>query len=258
MRDDMAGKTHEKSPLAAAIEIKEDEAVFFDVSGIFGLGGKAIERIAIIRGRGRDFENAVLAAHAYAATTVKRAGEGAAGALADFDFMGDAKIRQIVFRLCLAVDPKDPNKLARTGNGKGVYPAFPSPEWVCDHLHTDQLASLMRLVAEVRRKKAPRPEGMSPDEDPLGLTDEAMERMIELLSAQLHTDLPERVLRDLDREFLTHFVVMVCDKLVEARKSVESLLTERAENEKQIAELEEELARRLPIPGTPADEGAVL
>ncbi len=248
MKDDLATTKHPKSALAEAQEQHEEEFEFFDISGVTGLGNKVIERIAIKRGKGRDFENAVLAAHKYAAEQTKRAGEGAQAAAADFDFMGDAKLRQILFRLCFAVDPKDPDKLARLASGKGCYPAFPSPEWICDNLHTDQVASIMRLVGEVRRHKAPRPEGMGPNDDPLGLDDDSMERLIDLLSSQLGTNIPERILKDLDREYLTHFVVIVADRLVDARKARDALLEERAELEKTVAELRAELEERSAAP----------
>jgi len=236
-------KVTEKSALATAQDQHEQRPHFFAIDGILGLGNKSIERIAIVRGKGKDFEAAVLSAHKYLADTARKAGLEPGPLGADHDFMGDNKIRNILFRLCLAVDPNDPEKLAVTkGSGK-PYPAFPSPDWIRDNLHTDQVAAIMTLLGEVRRREACRPEGMELDEDPLGLTDESMERLIELLSRQLGTDLPERVLAPLEREFLSHFCVMIADKLVEARKSVAVLLDEREQHEQRIEELEQEIAQ---------------
>ena len=49
------------------IVLADQKIHIFDVQGIFGLGQKAIERVACVRGKGRDFESAVLAAHKYRA-----------------------------------------------------------------------------------------------------------------------------------------------------------------------------------------------
>lgn len=228
------------SDLAKRQEAKPKKHYFFDVEGIFGLGGKPIARIAITRGVGRDGESAILEAHKYAHDEVKK-NPGAENALNDFDFMGDAKIRSILFRLCRAVDPTDPEKALTTKDGQHTYPAFPSPDWMTRELHTDQLASLMALVSEVRQKEAPRPEGLDENEA-LGLTDESMERLVKLLTDQLGTEIPERVLRDAPRPYLTHFCVMVAYKLSESRTARDVLLDEREAWEREKAEFELKIA----------------
>ncbi len=216
-----------KSALAKAIEDQPRKAYCFPVAGFFGLGGLAIHGVAIRRAVKTEDDAAIVAAHKYLAELSKSAGEGAAAALkTEGDILGDAKILEIIFRLCREVDqdsiaaaPGDPSKWKAS---KENWLAFPGPQWMRDNLGTDQLATLLNLINEVRALQAPAP---------IDIDDAHVEAVIQMCADHMGDDIPEAVLAGFNRTKITHLVVLLSGKLQEARLSLDILIKQAEEAE---------------------------
>lgn len=206
--------------LAKAIEEQPRKAYCFPVAGFFGLGGRAIHGVAIRRSNKTEDDSAIVAAHKYLAELSKSAGEGAVATLkTEGDILGDAKILEIIFRLCREVDqdtidaaPGDPSKWQAT---KANWLAFPGPQWMRDHLGTDQLATLLSLINEVRAIQAPAP---------IEIDDAHIEAVVQMCNDHVGDDIPEAVLAGFTRVKLTHAVVLIALKLQETRLSLDILM----------------------------------
>lgn len=209
-----------RSSLAKAVEDRGRRFRVFPLSGFWGVGGKAIERVGILYGTDRDSEAAVLAAHAYLAQLEPK--HRAPGASGDLDLLGATKLRELLFRVCRGVDPRRPEQLALTANGLHAYPGFPSPTWMRDNLGPDEIAVLLRLVDEVRREFAPRP----PDGgEPWGLDDEAVGAIaMELVEAQRVGDVAGARLAHLPRSAVTLLCVRLAERLERAELARDALL----------------------------------
>ncbi len=216
-----------KSALAKAIEDQPRKAYCFPVAGFFGLGGLAIHGVAIRRAVKAEDDAAIVAAHKYLAELSKNAGEGAAAALkTEGDILGDAKILEIIFRLCREVDQDsiaaatgDPSKWRAT---KENWLAFPGPQWMRDNLGTDQLATLLNLINEVRAMQAPAP---------IDIDDAHIEAVVQMCNEHAGDDIPEAILAGFTRVKLTHSVVLISMKLQEARLSLDILMKQLEEAE---------------------------
>lgn len=137
-------QTH-KSNLALAIEKREREVHEFDVQGFFSLGNKEVVKVAIRVNTKAEEDFSVVAAHKY----VKAVSEGIEEAAGDMDLLNDSKAIEALFRAC-----KEVNEESDKGR-RNAYPAFPGPKWMRENLTTDQIATLLNLYHEVRRRHAP-------------------------------------------------------------------------------------------------------
>jgi hypothetical protein len=208
-----------KSALAQAIESQPRKAYCFRVDGFFKAGSKVVPAVAVIRSNKNEDDDAIVAAHKYVAEKAKAAGDGAAEAKSEGDLLTDAKNVEIIYRLCREVDlasvvaaPDDPSAWKATQWG-----AFPGPDWMRKNLSSDQLAALLHLILEVKRKEAP---------DPGDIDDDAMETIVKLCNEHAATDVPEAVLARFSRVKLTHAIVLLSVKLTQARLSVDTLLAQ--------------------------------
>lgn len=214
-----------KSALAKAIEDQPRKAYCFPVAGFFGLGGRAIHGVAIRRSNKTEDDSAIVAAHKYLAELTKAAGEDAAATLkTEGDILGDAKILELIVRLCREVDqdsiaaaPGDPSKWRAT---KENWLAFPGPQWMRDNLGTDQLATLLNLIHEVRNAQAPAP---------TEIDDAHVEAVVQLCNDHAGDDIPEAVMAGFSRVKLTHLVVLLSMKLQESRLAVDLLIKQAEE-----------------------------
>ncbi len=135
-----------KSKLALAIESRPRIAHEFEVQGFFGLGDKQIMKVALWVNVKSEQDSALAAAYQ---VVEKLAGDNKR-AVDDDDILVDAKTTQILFQACRRAEEGDKEAGYK-------YPAFPSPEWMRNNLTTDQLAVLLNLYHEVRRRESPVP-----------------------------------------------------------------------------------------------------
>ena len=178
-----------KSKLALAIESRPRKAHDFDVQGFFGLGDKQIHKVAIWVNVKSEQDKAIAAAY----QVVSQAAGEHTEAKSDDDLLTDAKTTQILFHACRRCEEEDPELNYR-------YPAFPSPEWMRRNLTTDQLAVLLNLYHEVRRREAPVPWEIDHDQV-LGIA---------MVSAD-HSDtaLPDTLLAAQSKEWITQAFVIL-------------------------------------------------
>lgn len=219
--------TDHKSALAAAIEAQPRAAHCFRLEGFYKAGGKVVPAVAVLRANISERDDAAWAAHKYVADGSKRAGEGAAEAKTDTDITIDAKNVELLYRLCREVDPASiaaaPDKpeawkpLAVGSDANRTWAAFPGPQWMRDHLSSDQLAQLLALVVEVQRREAP---------DAGAIDDDAVEAVVKLCQDHAADDIPEAILDKFARTKLTHLIVLISVKLAQARLSVDTLLSQ--------------------------------
>ena len=174
------------SALEQALEKRERRFFEFDVTDVFGLDGEARHRIAI-RAPNRDEEDrAVDGAHEYAAKKSE-------GARTDPDIMTEAKalgvIRRCVFE---AGEMKDADRTQ----------VFGSVDWCRKNMTSDEIAVIFNMVEEVRRKVSALRTGIELD---------MVDRLARTCWAARDTDIPEALLADCDREFLSQaFVLLAC------------------------------------------------
>jgi hypothetical protein len=139
-----------KSELAKAVEAATAErpCKIFPVSGLLGLAGAPIRKLAIRVNVKSEEDEALVKAHRYVI--------GLAGDLEsvkrDGDILSDAKARHALFEACREVvttqgPDGEEDKVTK-------WPAFPGPEWMTEHLTTDQIASLLHLYNQVRAEQA--------------------------------------------------------------------------------------------------------
>lgn len=209
------------SSLARALEARGPRYRIVPISGLFGLGGKPLEHIGILYAHGRDSEAALFAAHRSLAEQVSSGtGRGAVSAAEDAELLTTAKIRELLFRLCRAVDPAQPDRLKTTADGLHTYPAFPSPGWMRDHLGPEDDALLLRLVDEVRSEFRPR-QGATADPWPAEDVDALAG---ELARAALTGEAPGAGLVHLSRAELVELTARLAERLVDAQRARDALL----------------------------------
>jgi hypothetical protein len=184
----------------------------------------------------REEDAAVSAAYKYVARVTAEVGEARDAAMRDMDLLGDSKVVQALWRACREV--ADPNDLSK---GTGKHPAFPTDDWMREHLTTDQLAALMNLYAETRRAAYPERWDVSEDR---------IEALLTMAANTSDSDIPEAVLAPYAREQITHAFVFAAERLREARTSLETLFAQVDERDATVAALRAEIERLQS--GTPA------
>lgn len=194
--------TEGKSALALAIETRRRKAYEFSVQGFFSLGEKPIHKIAVWVNTKFEQDKAVVAAH----QVVQQLTAEAESARKDEDLLLDTKTTQILFQACRRAEAGDEEK-------GYMYSAFPSPEWMRKNLTTDQLAVLINLYNEVRRKEAPIQSS---------ITLEQVESVSKMCAENAASDVPEAVLAIFDREWMTQAFVLLSMKLKRLQHESES------------------------------------
>jgi hypothetical protein len=221
-----------RSSLARRITERPLRFRIFPVSGFFGVAGRTVEYVGILYGLGKDGAFAQLAAHASVGRAVDTR-KTTSSARADVDLLAGAKLDELLFRLCRAVDPARPDRLKTTQDGLHTYPAFPSPDWITASLGPDQIAALMALVVEVRQEHAPRrgrdtgEDGAGEEPQPFGFEDEDVDRLAGELAA---VELAEGAaaaggeLAHLPRAAAVRLCVRLSQRLVAAQRARDALL----------------------------------
>ena len=160
-----------KSELATAIEAANASrpANVYPVAGLFGLGGKAIHKIAIRVNLKSEEDRALVQAHRYA---IKLAGDVEAVRTSD-GLLLDAMARHALFEACREVTTDDKGNDTIT-----QWPAFPSGGWMAENFTTDQIAGILNLYNQTRAEQAGWLEDFSAEtiEDMLDVAAQAGER----------------------------------------------------------------------------------
>jgi uncharacterized protein YbaA (DUF1428 family) len=188
-------ETEDKSDLAKAIEACGRVGKSFPVVGLTGMtetGIRDIQTIYFQRAVKAEEDDAVIAAHKYAATRAAEAGPGAEAARQDMDILLDTKQLEILSRVCRRDDDRK-------------YPAFPGPEWMRKNLATDQIGMLIHLYNEMKKAVGPTPEI---------LTDDNVDALMATVMAASDPagSVIQRVLASLQRDVLTEAFVKICVK----------------------------------------------
>lgn len=178
----MAETTNTKSTLALAIEQNKPKGYPFDVQGIFGLGHRPVHKVTVHAPRKAEDENALKDAH----NRVESFSAGVSSLANDEDLLNDAKAMAIIQR---AVKDSE-NRLD----------AFAGVDWMRTEMTGDQIGQMLNLVNEVRRKES----GIQHD-----MTPEKVDAIIQLCVRAAGSDIPERVLSQYQREYLTSLVVLL-------------------------------------------------
>jgi hypothetical protein len=178
----VADTPNPKSPLALAIEEDKPKAYPFNVQGVFGLGERPIHKVSVSAPRKAQDENALKDAH----FRIDKFAEGNQALKDDEDLLNDAKAMAIIQRA------------VRTEGG--VMEAFPGVGWMREEMTGPQIGQLLNLVNEVRRRES----GIQ-----WGFTAERVESIIQLCVRAANSDIPERVLSQYQREYLSSLVVLL-------------------------------------------------
>ena len=185
----MANQIEEyKSKIALAIEQRQRKLYPFEVQGFFGLGDKVIQRVAIRVAVKAEEDEALVAAH----VRIKALASEDKEAMGDNDLKVDQKLIQILHRICFSPDEETKDGVP--------YPAFPGPEWMRKNLTTDQIACLMNLYHEVRYIDGPMKATIT--------TEDVCNRAIGLAKVS-DTEIPEALLANTDRTWLTHAFILL-------------------------------------------------
>lgn len=220
VRDD-AYRTPLAIELAAAAAARPVEP--FDISGFFGIGGKAVPAVGIRVPTLGEQSKAESSAHQYVAELAKTAGPGADALLADREIYSNIKAAAIVVQFCREMTP-DPNT-----PGKWIHadwPAFPSTTWVADNLKPEQIGVLINLGNEVRVKQSKAPP----------LEDDVVEAYIGICTT---IDEPEYQMIACSREMMVQLEIFTAHKVVEARKIIDAQAAEIAELRLRLGERED-------------------
>ncbi len=200
------------SDLARALHGRGRPSRVFQVEDHFGLinlAGKRTSTLAMqILSIGEEGE-AVDAAHKTRSEHSKRAGDGRDDARRDPGAFEREQNIEALMRACRMVDEKgQPTQWA----------AFPGVSWVRRELSTDQIACLLALYDELKRKHGT--VKLDIDADTVGV-------IAKLLQEHVGDDIPESFLAPYPRWFLTHLAVLLSVDLGQAKKSVDLLLEAR-------------------------------
>lgn len=187
----MEPTTEEPTELAKAIAKVPRRQQTFEVSNIFGLGGKALPKMTIRVATSEEDEQALVARHA-------RMESMEAGAKNDERLAIAIESREIIQRTCL------------TANGKRQ--AFGGHDWLKEHLTSDQTGYLMALINTVRDKFSPQ----SAD-----FTSATVDSIISLCLRASGTDIPERVLLGYRKDYLASLLVYLCVRLWNAERQLD-------------------------------------
>ena len=196
---------------ARALHARGRTVRVFPIEGfnLINLVGKPTATVAMqILSIGEEGE-AVDSAHKTRAEHSKRAGDGRDDARKDANAFEREQNIEALFRACLMVDEKgQPTPWA----------AFPGVSWIRRELSSDQIATLLALYDELKRKHGP---------VKLEIDHDTVETIATVLQAHAGDDLPESYLAPFPRWFLTHLAVLLSVALGQARKSVAALLVAR-------------------------------
>lgn len=185
-----------KSKLALAIEQREREVHEFDVQGFFGLGNKEVSRVGIRVNTKAEEDFSVVSAHKY----VKAVSEGIEEAREDLDLLNDSKAIEALFRACKEVNDE------AEGPDRHKYPAFPGPKWMRSNLTTDQIAVLLNLYHEVRRRHTPTSWEITIDE---------IMMYAEAAAKSSHTNMPDQFLAQKAPEWITQAFIILSTRFFE-------------------------------------------
>lgn len=203
------------SPISAAIAARKRTVHPFDISGFFHLNGDAIPKIGIRVPNKAEQDAAILRAEADIANLTK----AVESARADEDIVRDRKVIHIIQKACLdpnpQKDPDDPKKVF-------YYPAFPSPQWIADHMTTEQIGTLLNLVNGVRAKESPEPEA---------LDDATVESFHQAAVGPASYEITGEFLAGCGREFVCQLYLVEALRLEEARRDIEELKAKLAKLE---------------------------
>jgi len=204
-----SNRSNSKSKFALAVEARPRRAYEFDVGGFFGLGGLPIHKIAIRVAVKSEEDVAIVSAYDY----LTKAGATAdSGARTDADILNDAKAIEVLFRCCQRAEPGDPAKNVPSDEAQGYrYSAFPGPEWMRNNLTTDQLATILNLVNEVRVKEGPLK---------LDIDLATVRALAQGCDALADTDTPDVLLAPCSREWLAQaFVLLAIEWMAEVNRA---------------------------------------
>lgn len=200
-----------KSALVLAIESRPRKAYPFTVQGFFGLADQPIHRIAIRVNTKLEQDNAIAAAYQVVNKTAEHAGDQAKS---DSDLLLDAKAIHVLFHACRRCETGDEEQGYK-------YNAFPGPQWMREHMTTDQLAVLLNLYNEVRRSEGP---------TRWEVTLEQVDALAVLCAETADNDIPEAVLASCSREWMTQAFVLLSLRLKELRDGLDSKLVSSEED----------------------------
>jgi len=175
-----------KSKLALAIESRVRKVYEFEVQGLFGIGNKEIHKIAFRVNTKAEEDESIQAAH----SSVKAMDDDAKR---DPDLLRDRKTAEALFRACRRCEEGDKEK-------NYGYPAFPLPSWMTKNMTTDQLSILLNYYNEVRAKEGPLDNIEDMDQ---------VRAVAKGCAATSKSDIPETLLAEVSREWLTHAFVLI-------------------------------------------------
>jgi hypothetical protein len=146
----IAKNQEHKSDLVKAIEGRPRPSKILDVNMAVGILDKPIHKIAFRVNVKAEDNDAIDRAHRYV-----NARMGSEDARKDVDVLTDAKLIAALWAACREVKVTLDELGAVVKAEETAYPAFPAPEWMHEHLTTDQIAVLVNLYNAVRYDLSP-------------------------------------------------------------------------------------------------------
>lgn len=193
-----------KSELAKAIEQRKRPSKILPVNLAIGVLAEPVRHVAFRVPTLAEDRDAVNRAYG-----IVRNSCSAEEARQDSDVLTNAKLTAALFHACREVKPvKD--TLGAEQHEEGAYPAFPSPEWMYEHMTADQVGMLCNMFSAVRAELSP---AKAFDRD-------AADTILRVTGSQPDESAPAALFAPFSRDGLVQLLVYAARCLVGAREAL--------------------------------------
>lgn len=177
-----------KSEVVAQLEARKRKLFDFEAQNFVGPGQGVIGKVKVRVATKAEQDRAIVSAHQYVARLTK----GTEQAATDNDILMDAKTVHILHTVVRDADSPD------------AITAFPSPQWMMEHLSRDEISVLLNHYNYVAAQCTPLQ---------VDISEERVDAIAEFCAQHAGDDLSTIRLLTCDREYLTELVVALSVKL---------------------------------------------
>jgi len=204
MSRNSAKKTH-SGQVESCKEEQHDVAISDYMGGLLNHDGSQIEECVVVVNTVTQQESACCAAHGHVETAAPATERAKAAFIEDLDVLSNAKMIEVLHR-------------AFRIKGDEKYPLFLSPKWMRDGLTGIAIGTLSNIYSECQKAEEP---GAWPEIDR-----ETVWQTLDLCVQHFDDDIPELVLAQHAREWLTQWIIMASFYLQTERRDAAMLIAE--------------------------------
>lgn len=199
-----------------------------DLTGFLSHDGSKLPRVAVRMNVKHEDNIAIITAHKEVERMIADADAKGTDAAADADLMVDMKTCQALWSAFREIDDEVSDE-----DQTYEYPAWPTAEWMLQKFTQDQLAVLLNLYTECRKRRGPLP---------FDIADDGIASLRESCATYRHTEIPELPLIPYPRrEDVTLLLVEVFAMWTDERDAYERRIEDL---EQQIADTDHEDEQR--------------